>query len=199
MYCASANKDSIGIYGTNLGLQESSQHSGGGSWELLTVENVTLDAADASIQYRLIVDTGTAYFTMPMLNIGSKALPWTPRGEQFVPLTLTRVRSATTGDVAWSDLDVTANTDPLAVKVLVQGYVKTDVAGDTLSIGHSDDLVADAAVVLVYSQVNNVFNTGQGEILLNDSQVCRIAVAEADADSDVLTLVDLHGYWRWAP
>jgi len=42
VYCAAANKASIGLYGTNLGLQESSQHSGGATWETLTVEAKTL-------------------------------------------------------------------------------------------------------------------------------------------------------------
>ena len=47
VYCADASKASIGIYGANLGLQESGQ-VGAGAWELLTVENITLDGADAS-------------------------------------------------------------------------------------------------------------------------------------------------------
>jgi hypothetical protein len=38
VWCSSANVASIGIYGTNLGLQESAQHTGGSGWELLTVE-----------------------------------------------------------------------------------------------------------------------------------------------------------------
>lgn len=33
VWCDAATTASIGIYGTNLGLQESSQHTGGSSWE----------------------------------------------------------------------------------------------------------------------------------------------------------------------
>jgi len=85
VYCATGSKASIGIYGTNLGLQESSQASAG-TWELLKVENITLDGADTAIELRLIVDTDTALFKAPMLNPGRRALPWRPRGQKFVPI-----------------------------------------------------------------------------------------------------------------
>jgi hypothetical protein len=201
VYCATGSKASIGIYGTNLGLQESSQ-AGAGAWTLLKVESQTLDAADTAIELRLIVDTDTAYFTMPMLTIGSKALPWVARGEQFVPITqATQVDLNNTGDVAWTDTDCTANTDPLALAIQARLYIVENdgTVGSYGGGGHDDALAADAAVALVRLLV---LGTGtmvpSTRLACNDSQVVRYTVEEVDADNDVNFDIYLHGYWRWA-
>ena len=202
VYCASANKASIGIYGTNLGLEESDQHTGGASWELLTVENVTLDAADTSIQLRLIVDTGTAYFTQPMLNVGSCSFPWVQRGLVYVPTTRQTVANGTDGDIAWSDADATATTHPLAVLVDLNLTVREPdgSAGSYLAVGHHDDIVgADDWVAQSISQVLTEYNREWCRVMVNDSQVFRYTLSEQDADSDVTWAINAVGYWRWAP
>ena len=203
VYCASANKASIGIYGTNLGLEESDQHTGGASWELLTVENITLDAADTSIQLRLIVDTGTAYFTQPMLNPGSCAMPWLERQLRFVPTPFTRQLDLTTGDVAWTATDCTANTNPLAVAISAQAYLyePNGTAGSYAYVGHSDDIIAaNAPVIGIVSVVVGQVHRNQASfIMCNDTQEIIYRVEEQDADNDVDFDLWIHGYWRWAP
>lgn len=202
VYCATGAKASIAINGANLGLQESGQ-VGAGAWELLTVENITLNGADVSIEVRLIVDTDTAWFTMPMLNLGSKPFPWMPRQEKFIPATSsTQYDLNTTGDVAWSDTDCTANTDPLATAVFVRLSVQEadGILGSTNNVGHSDDLTggdggACSARVIV---LNIAYYFSTSRIACNDSQVIRYSVNEADADSDVRAIALLYGYWMWA-
>ena len=202
VWCDAASTASIGIYGTNLGLQESDQHAGDSAWHLLTVENITLDAADASIQLRLIVDTDTAYFTMPMLNVGSCSLPWTPRSQQFYTANATAV-STTSGDVAWSDLDMTAHTHPLATMVQVHIAISEPdgSTGSYIAVAHSDDIAgADAAVdtaLVVVLGDDRIRHTSL--LQCNDGQVVRYTVSEADADNDVAYFVLVRGYWRWAP
>ena len=201
VYCASANKASIGIYGTNLGLEESAQ-AGAGAWGLLTVENITLDAADTAIQARLIVDTGTAYFAMPMLNIGSCSLPWCSRRQRFVARTdVAQINLVGTGDVAWTDSDCTANTHPLAVAVAGRAYVTEPdgTAGSTFYIGHSDNIVgADTSVLTSIVQVlGQPNNTSGAYIVCDDGQNIRYYVGEVDADNDVTAVFTINGYWRW--
>lgn len=199
VYCASANKASIGIYGTNLGLQESAQHTGGATWEWLTVTGITLNGADASIDIRLIVDTGTAYFTMPMLAVNGNVLPWKPRGTRYKPLLrVLQFDLNTTGDVAWSDTDCTANTDPLAVGIEVFIACLHDDSRSYLAIGHSDTVLGgDDIEVIAYTQLNNVNAWGNGRVQCDDSQVIRYKVEEFDGDNDVRSRLWLTGYWMW--
>lgn len=201
VWCASASKASVGIYGTNLGLEESAQHTGGSGWELLKVEDITLDGGDASIEVRLIVDTGTAYFAMPMLCVGGIALPWKPRGMKHVPTWATQF-DITVGDTAWSDTDCTANTDPLAVAI--QGTYKMrepdGAAGSFAYLGHENDLVGGTdTIVMAASQVilNQWEYRATAFVRCSDSQVIRYYVAEQDADNDVNLVLFISGYWMW--
>lgn len=202
VYCATGAKASIGIYGTNLTLQESSQ-AGAGAWTLLKVEAQTLNAADASIELRLIVDTDTAWFACPMLNLGSKTLPWVPRHERFVPIAIIAQVTGTTGDVAWSDTDCTANTHPLAIGVQLRldCVEPNGTIGSALYVSHADDVIgADSNVALSIPQVlAQTSYQSVHRIACDDQQVIRYKVEEVDADNDVTWAVRLTGYWRWAP
>jgi len=202
VYCATGSKASIGIYGTNLGLQESSQ-VGAGAWTLLKVEDQTLNGADTSIELRLIVDTDTAWFACPMLGLGSKAPPWRPREIQFIPQEGANQLSATTGDVAWTDTDCTGNSDPLAIAMQLQMliYEANGTINSNILISHDSALVggdfgnfgAYVIVLDLYSSENASY------IMCDDSQVIRYSVVEMDADNDVSYIVRISGYWRWAP
>lgn len=198
VYCASAAKASIGLYGTNLGLQESSQ-AGAGVWTLLKVEGITLNAGDTSIQVRLIVDTDTAWFTMPMLNVGPKALPWVPRGWKRVQLQfVTQVGLGATGDVAWSDTDCTANSHPLAVWYHIQLYCNdVHAAGSNAIVSHDDVFGADVAIVRNRELVANQYQFFNGDVQCNDSQVIRYYYDEPDADNDGSIFLYLNSYWMW--
>ena len=198
VWCDAAATASIGIYGTNLGLQESDQHTGGSGWEWLVVENQTLDGADADIEIRLIVDTDTAFFTMPSLTVGPVARPWVARGMLHVPIYVTQLDLNTTGDVAWTDTDHTANTDPLATMINASCYIGSDEIACYGWMGHSNAIVVDD-----YSLGVRIYNGSQpttaGAVLqCDDSQILRYLVEEIDADSDVRFIIYAIGYWRWA-
>lgn len=199
VYCASASVASVGLYGTNLGLQESTQHTGVAGWELLTVEGITLDAADASIQVRLICDSGTAYFAAPMLNVGPRALPWMPRGENFVQTAPTLVVNlGATGDVAWTDIDCTASTDPLATMIAVQGYISADAAdaNSRLTMSSGDDLLGDQNIIS-FRPIVTAGNYGFALLRCSDDGVIRYYVNEIDADNDLAIQINVIGYWMW--
>ena len=199
VYCASASKASIGIYGTNLTLQESSQHSGDSTWEWLAIENKTLHASDTSIEVRLIVDTGTAYFCMPMLTAGSVPRSWMVRNTQYVPITIITVLDMnTTGDVGWSSEDVTPETSPLCTHVHVRAAIsEADGASTSYAlVGHAvlaaDSDALQASVQIVGPTFNHI-----SRISCDDSQQLRYTVEEVDADNDVRFRIRLIGYWRW--
>lgn len=199
VYCGSADKASIGIYGANLGLEESDQ-AGAGAWQWLAIEGITLNAADASIQVRLIVDTDTAYFTMPQLNIGSRALPWRPRGTKYAQLgQTTQFDLNPTSDVAWSDTDCTANTDPLAAGI--EGAIDVREPNGT---GGSYHMINSAFGSDTYPYIAQVLVLGTAwstyasyHLTCSDSQVLRYSVVEHDNDNDVRARCFITGYWMW--
>lgn len=203
VYCGTASKASVGLYGTNMGLEESAQ-AGASAWTLLRVENITLDAADTSIQVRLIVDTDTAYFTMPMLNTGSKALPWRPRGERYVPYRA-EMLAYVGGDQAYADLDCTAFTHNLAygIDVRLQIHEPNGTAGSVGFVAHHDDIIAaDPEILYVRSLIvgagaETYHSVGPGRVACNDGQVIRYSVEEIDADGDVSFWIFCCGYYRW--
>jgi hypothetical protein len=202
VYCATGAKASIAIYGANLGLQESAQ-AGAGAWEFLAVENITLNGADATFEVRFYADTDTAFIAYPMLNVGTKPLAWVARQEKFVPIPrVIQYDLNTTGDVAWSDTDCTANTDPLAVGILGRLYIleADGNVGSFHKVGHSDNLIgADWEVVQVYSIVVGLTGSGTcARFACDDSQVLRYEVDENDLDNDVRAILFLVGYWMWA-
>lgn len=200
VYCTSGQKASIAIYGTNLGLQESAQ-AGAGAWTWLEIENITLNAADANIEIRLIVDTDTAWFTMPMLAIGPEAQPWKPRGWKWRNIArVQQLNLAGVGDAAWSDTDCTANTDPLATMIQCWAWLKepNGIAGSLAHLAHDDALTgADAAIQSIYIPVVNIASTMTDEIQCNDSQVIRYYIDEIDGDADLTFLVYLGGFYMW--
>jgi hypothetical protein len=201
VYCATGSKASIGIYGTNLGLQESSQ-AGAGAWELLAVEGQTLNAADTAIELRLIVDTDTAWFTMPMLTIGSKALPWMPRDQQPIPIERVVVLNRTGADLAWTDLDFTASTHPLATRIQVRMNANepNGTAGSSFYMGHdSAVVVSDQAVGVVVVPVVGINYYETCDLACDDQQVVRYFIDEIDGDGDFTTTASAVGYWRWVP
>lgn len=201
VYCATGAKASIAIFGTNLTLQESAQ-AGAGAWEWLEVNNITLDAGDATIELRLIVDTDTAWFTMPMFSVGLAARPWVPRDLRFVALlSIDQQDLNPTGDVAWSDTDCTANTDPLALLIAANSFVY-EPNGSVCSnqqLGHSDTVMGgDDTECMAREWVLGKSCWAFGLLLCDDSQVIRYTVDEVDADNDVRAKIDLAGYWMWA-
>lgn len=203
VWCASASKASIAIYGTNLGLQESGQHSGGSGWEWFTVENITLDGADTDIEIRAIVDTGTAFYTMPMLCVGPVARPWVGRQIQFVPRQkVTQVDlSGGTGDVAWTSTDCTTNTDNLTVGVSlrVSASEPDGTIGSNVLAAHGIALLsADTGYVTGHITVLGQPVYGNMDyVACEDDQTIRYQVGEVDADSDVSVTIVLCGYWHW--
>ena len=202
VWCDAAATASVAIYGDNLGLQESSQHSGGSSWEWLTVENQTLDGADTDLMIRLIVDTDTAYFTMPTLNVGPVARPWVARGLQYVAIQHADViNSGGLTDIPYSDVDFTATTDNLALMVQVGIlFSETGPSGSNVIFAHSDDVVGgDAEIVNEWIGTGNLrFHAANGILFVSDGQVARYFLNEGDADSDITLVARTLGYWRWA-
>jgi hypothetical protein len=201
---ATAVNASIGIFGTNLGLQESSQHTGDSTWQWLSINNITLNGADTDIETRLIVDTGTAYFTMPMLNAGPVAGSWQNRGEIYIPTqNSTQYDLNPTGDVAWSDTDCTANSDALATGVSIFLIVRENdgTISSSHQVGHNDALVGgDFLAAVQYVNVVSAalwIGASHNSIRCDDSQVIRYQIDEIDADSDMRCILFITGYWRW--
>lgn len=201
VWCASGSKASVAIYGANLGLQESSQHAGSSAWELLKVENITLDAADTSIEVRLIVDTGTAYFTMPMLNAGPRALPWRTRSKKYQQITASYGYTAGphTETLAWTEYDWTALTDALAVRGDHVSWLRQTAAHLCYFFGrpgYDEATGADVrAGIIRKDDVTEV--TMRFEVDMDDRQVWDYYTENVDGATFTWFQINIVGYWMW--
>lgn len=201
LYCGTADKASIGIYGSNLGLQESAQ-VGASAWEFVTVPNITLHASDTSIEVRFICDTDTAFIRNPVLNLGSMPMPWMPRQIRYIPTSLsTQFSLDPTTDVAWSDTDCTANSDPLAVGISGYGlcYEPDGTLASHVTLSH-DSAVIGADQIICRASVSVLGQNARryaARLACDDSQVLRYDVNEVDADTDVKAAFYISGYWMW--
>jgi hypothetical protein len=145
-------------------------------------------------------ETGTAFFAAPMLNVGTKSLQWRPRGIKFQLVANVAQASGTTGDVAWSDTDCTANTDPLACLIAfrLQASEPNGTMGSRLWMAHSDTIVgSDQAIQFATIHVAVLTMSSWAILRCDDGQVVRYTVTEEDADNDVTWGCQLTGYWMW--
>jgi hypothetical protein len=173
-------------------------------WAILKVEGVTLDGT--YVEARCEVDSGTAYFVPLGVNIGERAVPLRPRG-------LSRRRAATNinaetlsgqASKAAADVDLTANTSPLAFFVdlqiqLVEGTSGEEYVYYTRPNGTNLAVTGDVATKragLRGAAGNFGINTFTERT--DDQQVIETALVRIAGSGTIFTCI-LHvvGWWEW--
>jgi hypothetical protein len=149
-------------------------------WTILTVENVTLTGT--TLDLRLEVDIGTAYFVPLGLVVGTKAPvsslhPRPTRYRWLDTAAEVKVLDGLGDEATWTDVDVTANTSPLACRAHLTAHLDdTGTAADDYKLyarrNGSSQAVADAAMVC---RLLLVAATGDAlasfSVILDDGQI----------------------------
>lgn len=121
----------------------------------------------------------------------------------YVPMVRnTKLDLSNTGDVAWSDLDCTAETDALAVAIDAELFAQEPDGsiGSYIYVAHHDDIIGsdlDIAQAQVTVIAHNWHRERACMIYANDGQNIRYIVNEVDSDTDMNARINLCGYWRW--
>ena len=175
------------------------------AWTTLRANALVLDGT--YVQIELEVDTGTAYFAEITVMVGSRAVTLKPRGLRYRWVDSVSVKSLTglADEATWTDIDVTANSSPLAAIASVHAtmfeasgsthfrlYMRrngsAEAAADTNALGHvfSTTGSTDAAM------------SNDAQVLLDDGQIFEYHL---DRTSGATTLdsgvISLRGWWEW--
>jgi hypothetical protein len=171
-------------------------------WTILEAKNLTLDGT--YVDLRLEVDTGTAYFVPLSVMVGSRALPLSPRGTMprwADPVLLADLTGLGDPD-AWTDVDCTSATSPIAVIANVGDVLRAapDATEHALFYRHnaSSDAKGDENQVgrVITGGVDCHFNTVP--IILDDGQVFEYLLDRVSG-TDTLSSsgIYLRGWYEW--
>jgi len=142
-------------------------------------------------------NSATFYAAMPCLNQGATVRPWQERRTRYVEAHVQNVLSYNPSDDNWHDLDLTANSGPLAIAYNFNARLDTGAGGAGVqyvrrngSSASQDD--STATLGQVASQSNRSIAS---YILCDDSQIVEESVVNnANVTSSRLSM---RGYWEW--
>lgn len=168
-------------------------------WTILDTPAAILNGT--TLDLRLQVDTGTAYFVPLGLSVGTTPLALPPR--QLVPQWADPANIVTlTGAVdpnVWTDLDITALTHPLAARAQIKGVLGETASNYALYVRRKGS--AQAATSLSAIAEVNAATTWQYSHLtipLSDSQVFQYLLDRLAGVSALdFGVIDLWGWEQW--
>jgi hypothetical protein len=171
-------------------------------WAILTAENALLSGS--SVQLRLEVDSGSAYFVPLGLNIGANALPLPPRGLTYRSISGSPIIEETLSGLnnrTWADVDLSADTSNLTVRGQMNVFMLEGTAGDDFRYFVRRNGTSASNITSIRAEVrgtgaqvaNNSFDT-----LLDDGQVYETQVTRESGTGTIdYGTVSLVGYWEW--
>lgn len=117
-----------GTWEWHIDVDSANQYDSGtistGSWQFLKTEGISVGSTDIDFIFTESTGSGVIYFTHPMLNTGSRLMPYKPRGIQkkniYTNVDLVNVNDA---DSSRIDVDCSSLFGNLAVGVCVFGYL----------------------------------------------------------------------------
>lgn len=198
--CDTASAGRLSIYDA-VGQTHSDYHTGGSSWEYLSVTR-TIDASATMISTYLYNDktagASDCYYDSCHLLEGTTAPEtWIPGTITCFPTNhATDILAATSGDVAKTDIDLSAVGIPIPANVIgvqVQVKVRTDEVDCVLRLdaGDGEDIsfrdVGASDIAGLYESAVLYFNVGK-------DQEIQYTVIESDSDNDVVYQVEIIGW-----
>lgn len=172
------------------------------AWTIQTVSGVVLDGT--TVEVRLEVNNGTAYFVPLAFGIGGSAPnALAPRGLAFKS-SATRPAIETldaSSGKAFGDIDVTSNTSPLAVRIAVHLYMEEGGAdGFTYGTRPNGSSLASGG-----REVRRGINTSANTYVvtsfiefLDDAQIFESElIRNFGSGSIAACAVNLDGWWEW--
>ncbi len=170
-----------------------------GAWELLAVENKTL--AGTWAKFKVLPDAACTFYVIPLgANIGTRAYPLPPRPTRWVDNPVERIiNGVDLGGAAFTDLDLTANTSPLAFAALLScGYQNATTPGKIIEMRRNGDAADNLGHLLVIAPATGAnYYTASKIVYLDDGQVLEYRSNAAAGDTEAV-LVNLAGYQEWA-
>jgi len=167
-------------------------------WTIVKIEGHVL--AGTSCTFRVTANGAGTFYVVPLgACIGPAAMPLGPRPLRFVEKYAQLLNGVDPGGASWTDVDITANTSPLAAAAhLVSRYDIVESFGATLSVRRNGDSTAAAiATQIVVTPNATYFGGGTKVVLLDDAQVFEYVTGQGAGITERV-YISLFGYEEWA-
>lgn len=169
-----------------------------GVWSYVEITH-TIQAGSTYLQASIRQDSavsGTIYAANPMLNLGSRAGHFRPRGLRPKFGEDSVVSGVDPAGASWTDADFTAVTSPLTALIDVRGvYINSTTAGRSIRIRPNGD--ASGGVYIVTNATVGGIYRGIATILCDDSQIIEYDTDADAGDTESVTIALGGTYWEW--
>ncbi|MCK9357095.1 MAG: hypothetical protein M0R22_08155, partial [Dehalococcoidia bacterium] len=141
------------------------------AWTIIKCENLALDGTYVDLQFT--TDTADTFYVVPLgVCIGEKAVPLGPRPTRWVDKGTVYIVNNTDVNWTWTDVDCTASTSPLAMRVYLMYMFQHDSGGVTTPAVRRNGLTGDP---VSYQEVGRIAqNSLHGHpvtVLLDDANI----------------------------
>jgi len=166
------------------------------AWTIVEIPAHTLAGTSCALQ----VTAGAAgtFYVVPLgASIGTRGLALPPRDSRFMNTGgYIEIYSADPGGADFTDLDLTANTSPLAWAALIQATYYSATADKTAYVRRNG---ASGDIVICSSGTNtSAYTSHPGTLIpLDDGQILEYKTNAAAGVTETLSL-RLNGWWEWA-
>lgn len=152
----------------------------------LKMENVTVGSTSLELRFYHSAVNGDYYYSRPMQNIGSTALPWKPRTYHYVDEPVSTVLNENPADANWADLDFSGSTSGLTCALsLTFSGVGSAVVGAYVRRNGSSQAQDGGSVVMHISTVNLAQHSSF--ILCDHNQIIEESVGAATVTSWIIS------------
>jgi hypothetical protein len=163
-------------------------------WSIVTIENHTLVGTYCDLQ----VTAGAAgtFYVVPLgMNIGAKAFPLKPRGLRYVDDTAnaTPVNDSDPGNT-WTDVDCTASTSNLAVRVIGGLIYYSSRINEELRVRRNGNASNGMRVSRAASA--GLYGGGIYEVQVDDGQIFEFNGSATAGDTEHVYMF-INGWWEW--
>jgi len=163
-------------------------------WVYLSLENVTIDANNLVFWIAMSQAT-TVYFANPVLNVGSKPIPWKERGLSYRESLSSDVLNTDPTNTNWTDLSFASVSSPLACKLNIISVVRDISTSDrNLYVRRNGSSIGRVNASVAARAPGGDRNQGSYQVLCDENQIIEWSVQNTNADLAIISQV---GYWVW--
>lgn len=167
------------------------------TWQTVVLENLTLDGTYVDVRF-LLSGVGTFLVGSPSVSCSPVAISLPNRRWKYVDAFAVNLYSADPGGATWFDVDITAQTSPLAAMAQITvNYSNTTTAGSRAFLRRNGDTVAASnSAVATTNTVAALSGYGAKLVALDDGQIFETQTDGAAGNTELLNL-SLSGFWEW--
>lgn len=167
------------------------------TWVYLTIENITIQQ-NTQLRFYCSGDETGFYVCMPMMNVGSQVMPWSPRGTLFIEVNDTLASNVDPADSNYATGTFTGsalgNWEKLVCRMMLWARYKNETtAGRYVYVRMYN---SNRSAIIVYNQNTSVYCAGHAVLACDDQQRMEYRVETGAGETESLYITAM-GVWVW--